>query len=136
MIECANARCEYYGGMGNTADDIVERLRSTVCWCHEFEGICDACIAADEIERLRQENADALTTAPHDTKGVQNAMSDEMERLRDLSATAMEGWISLEAVVGDFLMVLQGEGESAERDRRRALDDMKLLLGWKSHHDD
>jgi hypothetical protein len=120
-------------GMGNTADDVVERLRSTVCWCHEFEGICDACIAADEIERLRQVNANALATTPH-VKGAQNAMTDETDRLRALSETALEGWIALEAAVGDFLMVLQGEGESAEQDRTRALDDMKRLLGWKSHY--
>lgn len=34
------------------ADDIVTRLRDVVCWCNEFDGVCDACQAADEIERL------------------------------------------------------------------------------------
>lgn len=35
------------------ADDIVTRLLDVVCWCNEFDGVCDACQAADEIERLR-----------------------------------------------------------------------------------
>lgn len=36
------------------ADDIVTRLRDVVCWCNEFDGVCDACLAADEIELLRE----------------------------------------------------------------------------------
>jgi hypothetical protein len=37
------------------ADDIVTRLRTSVCWCNEFDGKCSACEAADEIDRLRAE---------------------------------------------------------------------------------
>jgi hypothetical protein len=87
--------------MGNPADDLAERLRSTACRCGEFEGTCAACAAAAEIERLRT-----------------------------LLETAMGDLVQLDAAVGDFLMA-QDEGEAAEQDRQLAIDNMKRLLGWK-----
>lgn len=43
------------------AEDIVTRLRDVVCWCNEFDGVCDACQAADEIKRLRRWKTEATT---------------------------------------------------------------------------
>lgn len=42
------------------AEDIVTRLLDVVCWCNEFDGVCDACQAADEINRLRRFKAEAM----------------------------------------------------------------------------
>jgi hypothetical protein len=35
--------------------DIVSRLRDMHCTCRDVRLLCDACFAADEIERLRAE---------------------------------------------------------------------------------
>lgn len=79
-------------------DDIVERLRSDNCWCHQFEGVCDACEAADEIERcdreigrLRsliiewadaEEAANAVFSGP-ETVAVDNRLSNAIDNLHD-----------------------------------------------------
>lgn len=72
------------------ADDIVTRLRKEWEYGNNAKG-CDYEMfaqAADEIERLRQENADILATIPIIIKGVQNGMAEEIEKLR----SEIEDW--------------------------------------------
>jgi hypothetical protein len=42
-------------GMSDDTKDMVERLRNLVCFCNEVDDTCDACAAADEIERLQEQ---------------------------------------------------------------------------------
>lgn len=63
------------------ADDIVKELRDVVCWCADFDGVCHACQAAAEIERL-QAAGDALAEALHGWCNGMDAFTDDAERLR------------------------------------------------------
>lgn len=82
--------------MGDNADDIAMWLESTDCRCNEGEGVCDACTTDDEIERLRQENADILASIPHIVNRV---------RRQDVPAPATGGLVTLQAALDDFLTV-------------------------------
>ena len=69
-------------------DDIVTRLRDVVCWCNEFDGVCDACQAAAEIERLREQVKAAHNILGSETMvwvfhGSENWLESNLQHLRD-----------------------------------------------------
>ena len=85
------------------ADDIVTRLRDVVCWCNEFDGVCDACQAADEIERLQRWKVEACSVLA-DWDAIYVSLGDrgelgqrksavvaaEIERLREIAEAAAQ----------------------------------------------
>ena len=88
------------------ADDIVKRLQDVVCWCNEFDGVCDACQAADEIERLRRWKAEA--TAVLNRWDSLCGRTLEVVRIGDRKSDAMATYI---------------ESQKAEIERLRAAGD-------------
>ena len=86
------------------ADDIVKRLRDVVCWCNEFDGVCDACQAADEIKRLRRWKAEA--TAVLNRWDSLCGRTLEVVRIGDRKSDAMATYI---------------ESQKAEIERLRAI---------------
>ena len=73
------------------ADNIVTRLRDVVCWCHEFDGVCDACQAADEIERLRRWKAEATAVLNRWDTLCERTL--EIVRIGDRKSDAMATYI-------------------------------------------
>lgn len=90
------------------ADDIVTRLRDVVCWCNEFDGVCDACQAANEIKRLRA----------------------ELERLRVENAEQAQGWRAERALadqLANALRTVQHDRPSAHTDSVWAAINQALI---------